>query len=771
MPTDTPTLLAELDRWAEQGWLRRLDSAMARFVCTWPAPACGQPHAKPPLPAGAQAQLFHPAISDPPTSGLTALAMATALLAHLEGRGHTCVPLAALVAPPRALLGWPAPALAALQAQWAGLPGTPAAWAQALLASPLVRDARLARLPPAQPLSLSSSPSPDLSPVLAPDAGQPLVLGGSDAAPLLYLRRHWLCESQVVQAVARATAAPLVVDAAAARGWLDTLLGPPEGGAFDWQRAACALALRGRLTLITGGPGTGKTYTAARLLALLLALHPGPGPLRVALAAPTGKAAARLRQAIDQSLLGLQARLGAALDLDGLVTRMGPARTLHALLGARVGTRQFRYHAAHPLDLDVLIVDETSMVNLELMAALLQALPASARLVVLGDKDQLASVEAGAVLGDLCAQAEQVRYSPDTLAYLQATCGQALSPTAIPTTTPTTTALAAAPSPVQPLPAQVLPAAPGPWPPLAQHTAMLRESRRFGTVIGQLAQAVNTGDATTVARLLAHGSGGAVWAVAAGPEAVVALALHGREHAPACATDYLRLVRQGPPAAADRIPATAQTTTHTTTHTEATGALTSTPTMAATDPHPLHTAWVREVLRAWEGFRILCAVHDGPWGDRALNQAVQRALAQAGWLQPQGEWFVGRPVMVTRNDAGLGVFNGDVGVVLPAASGGALRAHFLDGERVRSVSVSRLAHVETAFAMTVHKSQGSEFAHTVLVLPPGAGAGLTRELAYTGITRARTHFSLVEAEAGLLATAIGQRVVRTSGLQARLGLG
>ncbi|MDO9160484.1 MAG: ATP-binding domain-containing protein, partial [Burkholderiaceae bacterium] len=237
--------------------------------------------------------------------------------------------------------------------------------------------------------------------------------------------------------------------------------------------------------------------------------------------------------------------------------------------------------------------------------------------------------------------------------------------------------------------------------------------------------------------------------------------------APACATDYLRLARQGPPAAADRIPVTAQTTTHT----EATGALTSTPNMPATDPHPLHTAWVREVLRAWEGFRILCAVHDGPWGDRALNQAVQRALAQAGWLQPQGEWFVGRPVMVTRNDAGLGVFNGDVGVVLPAASGGALRAHFLDGERVRSVSVSRLAHVETAFAMTVHKSQGSEFAHTVLVLPPGAGAGLTRELAYTGITRARTHFSLVEAEAGLLATAIGQRVVRTSGLQARLGLG
>lgn len=201
-----------------------------------------------------------------------------------------------------------------------------------------------------------------------------------------------------------------------------------------------------------------------------------------------------------------------------------------------------------------------------------------------------------------------------------------------------------------------------------------------------------------------------------------------------------------------------------------------------------HTAWVKAVLRAFDRFRILCAVHDGPWGDRALNQGVQRALAQAGLLQPAGEWFVGRPVMVTRNDAALGVFNGDVGVVLPSArngagradgaggsasaggSGGALRAWFLDGDALRSVSVSRLAHVETAFAMTVHKSQGSEFAHTVLVMAPGAGGVMTRELVYTGITRARTHFSLVEGEPGLLATAIRQRVVRASGLQARLGL-
>ncbi len=711
-PEPTPGLLAELDRWADQGWLRRLDSAMARFVVDLSVPA------GPRAPVG------------------NALAMATALLMHLEGRGHTCLPLAAVAAlggapslpqaqpqPSGDWLAWPAAALAALQAQWAAMPRDVAGWVLALRASPVVRDA------------LSDPADP-----MAPDAGQPLVLAGTLSAPLLYLRRHWVAEGQVVQAVARANAEPLAVDEPAARAWLDTLLGPANpvattdtgtrtgtaglscpaavavaapstaSAALDWQRVACALALRGRFTVITGGPGTGKTYTAARLLALLLALHPGPGPLRVALAAPTGKAAARLRQAIDQALQGLQARIGPALDLAGLVARMGPASTVHALLGARPGTRLFQRHAAHPLDLDVLIVDETSMVNLELMAALLQALPPQARLVVLGDKDQLASVEAGAVLGDLCAHAEHTRYHPDTVAYVQATCAQAL------------------------------PASAGPWPLLAQHTVMLRESRRFGTTIGQLATAVNAGDGPGALAVLARDRSGAVWVAPATaqaptrPEVVLGLALAGRDQAPGCFVDYLRLVRLG----------------------------------ASSGPSLAHTDWVRAVLKAWEGFRILCAVHDGPWGDRALNQGVQRALAQAGWLQPEGEWYVGRPVMVTRNDAGLGVFNGDVGVVLPSAHGPALRACFLDGEQVRSVPVSRLAHVETAFAMTVHKSQGSEFAHTVLVLPPGAGAGLSRELVYTGITRARTHLSLVEGAPGLLATAIGQRVVRASGLHARL---
>jgi exodeoxyribonuclease V alpha subunit len=178
---------------------------------------------------------------------------------------------------------------------------------------------------------------------------------------------------------------------------------------------------------------------------------------------------------------------------------------------------------------------------------------------------------------------------------------------------------------------------------------------------------------------------------------------------------------------------------------------------------------VKAVLKAFDRFRILCAVHDSDWGTRALNQSVQRALEEAGLFKPRGEWFAGRPVMVTRNDPALGVFNGDVGVTLPGPSGSTtLRVYFLDGDRLRSVGVSRLANVETAFAMTVHKSQGSEFLHTALVLPPGGAKVLTRELVYTGITRAREQFTLIEAQEGLLRLAIERKSQRASGMEAQL---
>jgi exodeoxyribonuclease V alpha subunit len=179
--------------------------------------------------------------------------------------------------------------------------------------------------------------------------------------------------------------------------------------------------------------------------------------------------------------------------------------------------------------------------------------------------------------------------------------------------------------------------------------------------------------------------------------------------------------------------------------------------------------WAKAVLRRFDSFRVLSAVREGPWGVAGLNTAIERALGEAGLVSRRGEWYEGRPVIVTRNDAALGVFNGDVGVVLrsPAADA-ALRCYFLDGDELRSVSVGRLADVETAFAMTVHKSQGSEFEHVVLVLPEEDVPVLTRELVYTGITRASKAFTLIGKHPNQLVSAAGRLTRRVSGLRAML---
>ncbi len=664
LSTDTPSAEETLDTlraWSEAGWLRRLDSALAAFMAEL------DPHAAP------------------------AVLLATALLAQMEGRGHSCLPLAPLLAQPGAVLGWPATALAELDVLLSRLPHGLSDWRAALLKSGVVDGVE------------GSEPG-----------DQPLVLRGSAEAPRLYLRRYWGYEGAVAQQIVARTATPVPVDASAVRPWLDRLFAsdtPATATTPDWQKLACALALRGRFSVITGGPGTGKTYTAARLLALLFAVDAQPERLRIALAAPTGKAAARLKQSIDTALGELRQRVGSTLDLDALTQRMGAARTLHSLLGARPDTRQFRYHAGQPLDIDVLIVDEASMVHLEMMAALLAALPATARVVLLGDKDQLASVEAGAVLGDLCRDAQAGRYSASTAAYALAATGEAIPPDYLQAT--------------------------GTAPALAQHTVMLRQSRRFGGPIGRLALAVNHGDAPAAQQALREDSHGALASYeGVNPVAAVRLALEGRAGAPGGYSAYLDCMNQRP----------------------------------AADDAAAHAVWVHSVLTAFDRFRLLCAVREGDWGAAGLNQAVQAALQRDKRLSVRGEWYVGRPVMVTRNDPALGVFNGDIGITLPAdATEQRLRVYFADGPQLRSVGVGRLAHVETAFAMTVHKSQGSEFEHTVLVLPAHAGPVLSRELVYTGITRARTAFTLVAAQPGLLATAVQQRTQRASGLQDLLG--
>ncbi len=659
----TPALTLDVLRdWADAGMLRRLDVALAAWV------------------------LEQDAQATPCTL------VAVTVLAQMEGRGHSCLPLAQLVNAPNAVLGWEAQEQPALQALWAQLPLHCHDWLVALQASPLVRV-----------MSRHA------------DHGQPLVLAASDSAqPLLYLRRYWDHERTVASHILqRSQARPVALDATAARKWLDAFFPPSGAEDCNWQKVACALALRGHFSVITGGPGTGKTYTAARLLALLFATAPNAAQLRVALAAPTGKAAARLKQSIESALHGLQASVGDALDLPGLVQRVGAARTLHALLGARPDTRHWGYHAGRPLDVDVLIVDEASMVHLEMMSALLEALPPTARLILLGDKDQLASVEAGAVLGDLCRDAAAGRYGADTVDFVERVAGERIPPGFH---------------------------APAAAPALAQHTAMLRASRRFAGPIAALATAVNAGDAAASVQVLqaemaAQGDAARIAMREDGRLPFVhALAWLGRGDAP------------GYSAYAQALQRWAQVQ----------------PRSDLATAHPL---WVREVLQAFDRFRMLCAVREGAWGVAGLNQAVVATLRAQGAIAAEGEWYAGRPVMVQRNDAALGVFNGDIGMALPsAAPGHGLRVYFLQGEELRSVSVARLAHVETAFAMTVHKSQGSEFEHTALVLSAQAGGVLGRELVYTGITRARQHFTLMAERPGLLAAAIASPTRRSSGL-------
>ncbi|MCD2519537.1 exodeoxyribonuclease V subunit alpha [Massilia sp. G4R7] len=632
------TLWAELGRLAEEGELRRLSCAFARFVASLGAA--------------------------PP-----ALVLASALLSELEGHGHSCLQLGDLAASPAELLGWSEDQWKLLARAAGPLPKSGKAWAQLLAGCEQVWDRD------------------------AFNYDQPLVLDGER----LYLRRYWRDETLVADAIGARAREVREVDAKEVRAWLDVLFAAkPQGEGPDWQKLACAIALRGSVAIITGGPGTGKTYTVARLLALLFATAPESGSQRIALAAPTGKAAARLKESIDKALGELADRVGADLPLRELTQRMGAARTLHSLLGARPDSRAFAHHAGNPLDVDVLIVDEASMVHLEMMASLLDALPPGATLILLGDKDQLASVEAGAVLGDLCHDAQVGAYSAQTRDYVQAASGEEI-------------------------PGDFL----GDGGALAQQTVMLRHSRRFGGPIGQLALAVNAGDAARAETVLRSGEEGVRWIEQAQQQQVLQLAQSGYGA-------YLDVLNTGLKAGFN-------------TNRE---------------------EWVRQVLQRFESFRILCAVRDGEWGVSGLNEAIAHRLAQAGLLRPSGDWYVGRPVMVTRNDYATSVYNGDIGVTLPdPGRPGALRVYFMEGDTVRSVLATRLRNVETAFAMTVHKSQGSEFRHTVLALPRERGAVLTRELVYTGITRASEQFTLVSPAGAVLAEAIAQRTHRTSGLR------
>lgn len=511
------------------------------------------------------------------------------------------------------------------------------------------------------------------------------VVGGpGDRAPLildrhdrLYLRRYWQFERQVADAVhARARAPAPAVDRDRLRQGLRRLF--PSVGTIDWQRVAAAVAVLRRLCLISGGPGTGKTRTVTAILALLVE-QAADTPPRIALAAPTGKAAARLSESIRVA----KAELPVTEQTADCIPEA--TATLHRLLGYRPGRTTPRHGADNPLHLEVLVVDEASMVDLPLMARLLAALPNKARLILLGDQDQLASVESGRVLGDLCGRGLVSGYSPRLCAEVAAVAGDRLEPAA------------------------------APGPDLGDRIVVLRKSRRFGkeSGIGALAKAVNRGDPDASLRILAADRYPDVQLEA--PRTQVLANLIAQRLMPA----WQRVLASPDPPAA---------------------------------------------LSELDRVRVLCALRSGPYGVERLNERLAQALEAAGLIRRDGEFYAGRPVMLTDNDHALGLYSGDVGLVLAdPRSGGALRVFFATTEGVRHILPSRLPARETVYAMTVHKSQGSEFDEVLLVLPEAESRVLTRELIYTGITRARQRVRLLATEERLR-TAIPRAVVRASGL-------
>ena len=518
-----------------------------------------------------------------------------------------------------------------------------------------------------------------------PGERQPLVL---DRRGRLYLYRYWEYEQCLADdLLRRSQAAAPSVDEARLRADLDRLFPRhPQLSGPDWQKVAAAVAALKQVCVISGGPGTGKTSTVLRILALL-AGQAGERPLRIALAAPTGKAAARLQESIRAAkpLLDLEAERLAQIPEE--------ASTLHRLLGARPDSVYFRYNRDDPLPLDVLVVDEVSMVGLALLAKTVTALPAEARLILLGDKDQLASVEAGAVLGDLCAGAG--RFSPEFRERLATLTGE-------------------------PLPRGRESSSP-----LVDAIVLLRHSYRFGadSGIGALARAVNRGKSAEALDLLVGAPHeDIVWRELADP---ADLPEWLAEPVTAGFAPYLRAVREGAGPAA--------------------------------------------VFEQFNRFRVLAALRGGPFGVEALNRLCEAVLSAQGLIDTHSTWYAGRPVMVVRNDYNLRLFNGDIGMTLPDPDAPErVKVFFLGNDgALRSFAPARLPEHETVYAMTVHKSQGSEFEQVLVVTPNEPSPVLSRELLYTALTRAKRE-AMFYGVPEVFATAVGRRLRRSSGLRDRL---
>ncbi|MBR8253731.1 AAA family ATPase, partial [Burkholderia ambifaria] len=655
---------------------------------------------------------------------------------------------------------------------------------------------------------------------------RPLIV---DRLDHLYLSRYFDYERRLADALVAQAGVAAPGDALSPERLRDSLARyfGPATGEVDWQRVAAIVALTGRVTIVSGGPGTGKTTTVVGVLACLLDAHPG---LRIALAAPTGKAAQRMQEALHARAGDLPPELAARLP--------DTSYTLHRLLGGG-GAAGFRHHRDNPLPYDLIVVDEASMIDVALAAHLLDALAPGARLVLLGDKDQLAAVEAGAVFAELSARptftaAARTRIAgalgideaafvaalpvPDGEAAAVAATTQAPAPAPAPASAPVSTSAArrpparrnvdtrqaslfdddpqdeamsaadvAAPPAASLSPAAAAPtdidsvgasadpawieadelawldaielapfdpadaadaanaslastaatqaddpaaASPAPAPaPLADCVVWLERNYRFGldSPIGRLSLAIRRGDVQAALDALPADDAAAASFHDDAGDTLAASTVERLARRFAAYLDALRTALSEP------VP----------------------------DPLPLFDALNR--------FRILCATRTGSRGAEHVNALVATHVRQAARvpLAVGAHWFTGRPIMVTRNDYALGLFNGDIGIALPDAHG-VLRVWFrrADGT-ARAVSPAALPPHETAFALTVHKSQGSEFDEAALVLPASFGRVLTRELVYTAVTRARTRVQVIGPRR-VLAQAVATRTQRDSGLAARV---
>ncbi|NGP88013.1 exodeoxyribonuclease V subunit alpha [Fodinibius halophilus] len=507
----------------------------------------------------------------------------------------------------------------------------------------------------------------------------PLILDGQNR---LYLHKLWHYEDLLAQElIKRSSARAEDINQDILQDGLQRLFAHSTQQP-DWQQVAAVSALHHKLAIISGGPGTGKTSTVVRILALLLEQQQGEGSPNIALAAPTGKAAARLKDAIAAAKddLNVSEEIRAAVPDDAV--------TIHQLLGARRHTAAFKHNSDNPLPYDTIIVDEASMVDQALMSKLMEALLADCRLILLGDKDQLASVEAGSVLGDIC-NIEQNGFSS---AFAQELSQLDLQ-----------------------IPERNQQQAPYP---LTDNITLLTKSYRFDSDsgIGRLADSVNRGEAEQATQVLDDPSYNDTSLVTI-PDHSTLEQVIGDE----MRTYFKNIVNSSSP---------------------------------------------QEALTAFNRMRILAAHRRGPWGVRYLNQLVERILQQEHLIPKYRQWYPGKPVIINVNDYSLRLHNGDTGLCLPDEEG-ELKIYFRHEDTVRAIAPGRLPDHSTAYVLTVHKSQGSEFDKLMLVLPDSDSKVLSRELIYTAITRSRTAISIL-GDQSVLRAGIEKRLQRASGLQDRL---